>query len=168
MKNRKTRSDSATGSMDTIKALQKEIEIPDFVEEALRDEDRNMFYAFLRARSRNVGFNELELLLLVRIARLETEIAKLQDMVDRSGYLVNNKRGTLVPNPILTPLDGMIRQQLSMITKLSLTAGQNIDPKTIRQSALEEKDAIDMLTPALEKFDLMAPVQGDIADELKK
>ena len=54
----------------------------------------------------------MDLILLAKVVRMEADIREHQSTLDRSGVLIQNKRGTLVPNPILAVVDNLERRQL--------------------------------------------------------
>jgi hypothetical protein len=51
-------------------------------------------------------------------------------LLDRSGPIIVNERGTKVPNPFFAIIDNLQRQQLALIRSLSLNQ-QTQDPRTL-------------------------------------
>ena len=72
--------------------------------------------------------------MLAKVVRCEADIREHQETLDRSGVLIQNKRGTLVPNPLLTVVDNLERRQLAIIRSMSLNQLAS-DPRTINGSA---------------------------------
>ena len=82
----------------------------------------------------------MDLLLLAKVVRMEADIRKHQDTLDRSGVLIQNKRGTLIANPLLAVIDTLQRQQMAVIRSMSLNQ-QASDPRTINGAAKASNDA---------------------------
>ncbi len=105
-----------------------EVELPEGVE--LRsDEEIIIWGQFTRARARE-DWRDMDLLLLAKVVRMEADIRKHQETLDRSGVLISNKRGTLVPNPLIAVIDTLERRQLAVIRSMSLNQ-QASDPRTL-------------------------------------
>ena len=85
----------------------------------LTEEELCVWDSFTRARAREY-WRDLDLILLVKAVRLEVAIRKHQSLLDNSGPLIKNQRGTLVENPMLRVVDTLQRQQLSIIRSMSL------------------------------------------------
>ena len=82
----------------------------------------------------------MDLLLLAKVVRMEADIRKHQETLDRSGVLIQNKRGTLVANPLLAVIDTLERRQMAVIRSMSLNQ-QASDPRTINGAARTLVDA---------------------------
>ena len=76
----------------------------------------------------------MDLLLLAKVVRMEADIRQHQLTLDRSGVLIQNKRGTLVPNPLLSVVDTLERRQMAVIRSMSLNQMAS-DPRTINGAA---------------------------------
>ena len=74
------------------------------------------------------------------ILLLETRCKKIllngrkEETLDRSGVLIQNKRGTFVPNPLIAVVDTLERRQLAVIRSMSLNQ-QHADPRTLNAAA---------------------------------
>jgi hypothetical protein len=79
---------------------------------------------------------------------LEADIRKYQGLLDRSGPIIVNERGTKVPNPFFAIIDNLQRQQLALIRSLSLNQ-QTQDPRTLNGQGQEQA----RLGRALNSFD---------------
>src|SRR6056297_714180 len=93
------------------------------------DEEVIIWDQFTRARARE-DWRDMDLLLLAKVVKMEADIRKHQDTLDRSGVLIQNKRGTFVPNPLISVIDTLERRQLAVIRSLSLNQ-QASDPRTL-------------------------------------
>ena len=107
------------------------------------DEERVIWAQFTRARSR-ADWRDMDLLLLAKVVRLEADIRKHQTTLDRSGVLVENHRGTIIPNPLLSVVDTLERRQMAIIRSMSLNQTAT-DPRTLNGVAKAEGKASDLL-----------------------
>ena len=94
---------------------------------------------FTRARARE-DWRDMDLILLAKVVRMESDIRKHQETLDKSGVLIQNKRGTLIPNPLLAVIDTLERRQMAIIRSMSLNQ-MHSDPRTINASARATVDA---------------------------
>lgn len=136
----KKRSDknSVTAALGGFKGAMESVPIPQGVE--LRsDEELIIWDQFTRARARE-DWRDMDLLLLAKVVRMEADIRKHQETLDRSGVLIQNKRGTLVANPLLAVIDTLERRQMAVIRSMSLNQ-QASDPRTINGAARTVGDA---------------------------
>ena len=62
----------------------------------------------------------MDLILLVKIVRMESDIRTAQAELDEVGVIAENKRGTPIPNPLLSIIDTRERRQLAVIRSMSL------------------------------------------------
>ena len=62
----------------------------------------------------------MDLILLAKIVRMEADIRTAQTELDDVGLMVENKRGTPIPNPLLSVIDTLERRQLAVIRRMSL------------------------------------------------
>jgi hypothetical protein len=86
----------------------------------------------------------MDLLLLAKVVRMEADIRRQQNTLDRSGVLVENKRGTVVPNPLLAVIDTLERRQMAVIRSMSLNQTDS-DPRTINGAAKNSSGTSDAL-----------------------
>jgi hypothetical protein len=93
------------------------------------EEERTIWEQFTRARARE-DWRDMDLLLLAKVVRMEADIRHHQETLDRSGVLIKNQRGTVVPNPLISVIDTLQRTQLAVIRSMSLNQQQG-DPRTI-------------------------------------
>ena len=136
----KKRSDknSVTAALGGFQGAIESVPLPQGVE--LRsDEEHVIWEQFTRARARE-DWRDMDLLLLAKVVRMEADIRKHQDTLDRSGVLIQNKRGTLIANPLLAVIDTLQRQQMAVIRSMSLNQ-QASDPRTLNGSAKASNDA---------------------------
>ena len=126
----KRRSDknSVTAAVEGFQGAIQSVPLPDGVE--LRsDEELVIWEQFTRARARE-DWRDMDLLLLAKVVRMEADIRKHQDVLDRSGVLIKNQRGTMIPNPLIAVIDTLERRQLAVIRSMSLNQMAS-DPRTI-------------------------------------
>ncbi len=136
----KRRSDknSVTAALGGFKGAMDSVPPPEGVQ--LRsDEEMVIWDQFTRARARE-DWRDMDLLLLAKVVRMEADIRKHQETLDRSGVLIQNKRGTLVANPLLAVIDTLERRQMAVIRSMSLNQ-QASDPRTINGAARTLVDA---------------------------
>ena len=107
------------------------------------DEERVIWRQFSRARSRE-DWRDMDLLLLAKIVRLEADIRKHQTALDASGVILENRRGTPIPNPLLAVIDTLERRQMAVIRSMSLNLTAS-DPRTLNGVAKAEGKASDLL-----------------------
>ena len=130
----KKRSDknSTTSAVQGFTGAIEGVPMPQGVE--LRsDEEIVIWGQFTRARARE-DWRDMDLLLLAKVVRMEADIRKHQETLDRSGVLIQNKRGTLVANPLLAVIDTLERRQMAVIRSMSLNQMAS-DPRTINGAA---------------------------------
>ena len=140
----KRRSDknSVTAAVDGFQGAIQSVPLPDGVE--LRsDEELVIWEQFTRARARE-DWRDMDLLLLAKVVRLEADIRKHQGTLARTSVLIENNRGTVIPNPLLSVVDTLERRQMAVIRSMSLNQTAS-DPRTINGAAKTEGKAFDLL-----------------------
>lgn len=144
MATRKQRSDSEAGRKKTKADQSQVVPVPDGVK-FTTDEEMVLWRQFTAARSRDM-WREFDLLIIAKMVALETRIRHTNLVIDDQGYVVENKRGTMIENPLLRVVDTMQRQQLAMIRSLSLgvssQAAQDMNKSGVSAA---EKDDIEKL-----------------------
>ena len=136
----KKRSDknSVTAALGGFKGAMESVPLPQGVE--LRsDEEMVIWDQFTRARARE-DWRDMDLLLLAKVVRMEADIRKHQADVDAQGWIVENQRGTQIPNPLVAIIDTIERRQLAVVRSMSLNQ-QASDPRTLNGSAKNVKSA---------------------------
>lgn len=136
----KKRSDknSVTAALGGFKGAMDSVPLPQGVE--LRsDAEAVIWDQFTRARARE-DWRDMDLLLLAKVVRMEADIRQHQETLDRSGVLIQNKRGTLVANPLLAVIDTLERRQMAVIRSMSLNQ-MSSDPRTVNGAAKATVDA---------------------------
>ena len=102
-----------------------------------------------RARSKS-DWRDMELILLAKIVKMEADIRAAQVELDAVGMMVENKRGTQIPNPLISVIDTLERPQLAVIRSMSLNRTAS-DPRTINGTAkLEDKARAALKTVGVE------------------
>ena len=116
----KKRSDknSVTAALGGFKGAIESVPLPQGVE--LRSEDEMVIWdQFTRARARE-DWRDMDLLLLAKVVRMEADIRQHQAAVEAQGVIIENQRGTPIPNPLLAIIDTVERRQLAVIRSMSL------------------------------------------------
>jgi len=141
----KKRSDknSVTAAVESFAGAINDIPLPQGV--GLRsDEEYVIWGQFTRARARE-DWRDMDLLLLAKVVRMEADIRKHQETLDRSGVLIQNKRGTLVANPLLAVIDTLERRQMAVIRSMSLNQMAS-DPRTINATGKAAGDTANAMS----------------------
>ena len=82
----------------------------------------------------------MDLILLAKIVKMEADIRTAQVELDTVGMMVENKRGTQIPNPLISVIETLERRQLAVIRSMSLNQTAH-DPRSINGSAKVESEA---------------------------
>lgn len=142
---RRPDSNSTTAAIDGFRGAIQSVPLPEGVH--LRSDDEVIIWEqFTRARARE-DWRDMDLLLLAKVVRMEADIRRHQETLDRSGVLIQNKRGTLIPNPLIAVIDTLERRQLAVIRSMSLNQ-QASDPRTLNaagQNVSASRSVIDYL-----------------------
>ena len=139
---KKTDKNSVTAAVQAFKGAIETVSLPEGIE--LRSElEHTIWGQFTRARARE-DWRDLDLILLAKVVRMEADIRQHQDTLDRSGVLIQNKRGTLVANPLLSVVDTLERRQLAVIRSMSLNQLAS-DPRTINGAAQTQSQSRNLM-----------------------
>ena len=115
---RRTDKSSTTAAVQGFAGVMSEVPRPDGIE--LRsDLERTIWHQFSRARQRE-DWRDMDLILLAKIVKMEAEIRAAQVQLYVLGMMVENKRGTQIPNPLISVIDTLERRQLAVIRSMSL------------------------------------------------
>ena len=71
---------------------------------------------------------------------MAADIRAAQLELDSVGMMVENKRGTQIPNPLISVIDTLERRRLAVIRSMSLNHAAH-DPLTIKSNAKVESEA---------------------------
>ena len=138
MSKKRLDKNSATKAVTGFQGVFEEVPLPEGV--TLRTEqERTIWRQFSRARARD-DWRDMDLILLTKIVKLETDIREHTATLDRSGILIKNKRETLIVNPLISVIDTLERRQLAIIRSMSLNQTAN-DPRTINLPSKGQNDA---------------------------
>ena len=136
MKKRPDKNSATSAVAGFVGAINDRIPLPAGVE--LRSEAELItWHQFTRARS---DWCDMDLILLAKIVKMEADIRAAQIELDAMGMMIENKRGTPIPNPFLSVIDTLERRQLAVIRSMSLNQTAS-DPRTINGSAKVEGEA---------------------------
>ena len=132
----KKRSDknSVTAALGGFKGAIESVPLPQGVE--LRSDDEMVIWGqFTRARARE-DWRDMDLLLLAKVVRMEADIRQHQAAVEEQGVIIENQRGTPIPNPLLAIIDTVERRQLAVIRSMSLNQqASSIEPPLLLSGA---------------------------------
>ena len=81
----------------------------------------------------------MDLILLAKVVKMEADIRTARLELDAVGMMVANKRGTQIPNPLISVIDTLERRQLAGIRSISLNQTAH-DPRTINGTAKVESE----------------------------
>ena len=138
MKKRSDKNSATSAVAGFVGAINDRIPLPAAVE--LRSEaELIIWHQFTRARARS-DWRDMDLILLAKIVKMEADIRAAQIELDAMGMMIENKRGTPIPNPFLSVIDTLERRQLAVIRSMSLNQTAS-DPRTINGSAKVEGEA---------------------------
>ena len=82
----------------------------------------------------------MDLILLAKIVKMEADIRAAQMELDAVGMMVENKRGTQIPNPLISVIDTLERRQLAVIRSLYFNVS-DLDLRMINGTAKLESEA---------------------------
>ncbi|AII87840.1 P27 family phage terminase small subunit [Planktomarina temperata] len=132
----KKRSDknSVTAALGGFKGAIESVPLPQGVE--LRSDDELIIWGqFTRARARE-DWRDMDLILLAKVVRMEADIRQHQASVEEQGVIIENQRGTPIPNPLLAIIDTVERRQLAVIRSMSLNQqASSIEPLLLLSGA---------------------------------
>ena len=132
MKKRSDKNSATSAVAGFVGAINDRIPLPAGVE--LRSEaELIIWHQFTRARARS-DRRDMDLILLAKIVKMEADIRAAQIELDAMGIMIENKRGTPIPNPLLSVIDTLERRQLAVIRSMSLNQTAS-DPRTIHVAA---------------------------------
>jgi len=83
------------------------------------EEHRIFFEQIAGARARE-HWRQVDLIILSKIALLEIRIRRAWAELDDTSLVIENMRGTKIPNPMTAVVDALQRQQLALVRSLSL------------------------------------------------
>ena len=138
MKKRSDKNSATSAVAGFVGAINDRIPLPAGVE--LRSEaELIIWHQFTRARARS-DWRDMDLILLAKIVKMEADIRAAQIELDAVGMMFENKRGTQIPNPLISVIDTWERRQLAVIRSMSLNQTAH-DPRTINGTAKVESEA---------------------------
>ena len=148
---KRTDKSSTTTAVQGFAGVMSDVPLPDGI--SLRSEEEHVIWnQFTRARARE-DWRDMDLILLAKVVRMEADIRTVQAELDNVSMMVENKRGTPIPNPLLSVIDTLERRQLAVIPSMSLNQTAS-DPRTLNgfaklettaRSAIEKVDADDLI-----------------------
>ena len=138
MKKRSDKNSATSAVAGFVGAINDRIPLPAGVE--LRSEAELIIWVqFTRARARS-DWRDMDLILLAKVVKMEADIRAAQIELDAMGMMVENKRGTPIPNSLLSVIDVLKRRQLMVIRSMSINKTAS-DPRTINGTAKVQGEA---------------------------
>jgi hypothetical protein len=107
------------------------------------DDELLLWEQFSHARARS-DWRDMDLILLAKVVKLEADIRKYQATLDSEGVMMENKRGTMVCNPLVSVIDTLERRQMAIIRSMSLNQ-THTDPRTMDANAKTQGKAKDVM-----------------------
>tara|TARA_R110000824_G_scaffold237909_1_gene426678 strand:+ start:239 stop:586 length:348 start_codon:yes stop_codon:yes gene_type:complete len=98
-----------------------------------------MYNTITRARARE-DWRDLDLVSVHQMVILLSNIREARMTLDMEGITIENQRGTMVPNPLISIIDTWTRTYLAFQTKMSLNQ-VGADPRTINASGKVQENA---------------------------
>jgi len=138
MAKRRSDKNSVTAALGGFQGAIESVPLPEGIE--LRSEEEHVIWQqFTRARARE-DWRDMDLLLLAKVVRMEADIRSYDSKLNDQGEIVENQRGTQIPNPLLAIIDTVERRQLAVIRSMSLNQ-QASDPRTLNGAAKNQSNA---------------------------
>ena len=82
----------------------------------------------------------MDLIMLAKTTKMEADNRATQVKLDATGMMFGNKRGTQIPNPLISVIDTLKRRQLAVIRLMSLNQTKH-DPRTTNKTSKVEGEA---------------------------
>ena len=114
----RTDKSSTTAAVQGFAPVLSDVPLPDGIE-LHTNLERTILHQFSRARAHE-DWRDMDLILLAKIVCMEADIRTAQAELDNVSMMVENKRGTPIPNPLLSVIDTLERRQLAVIPSMSL------------------------------------------------
>jgi hypothetical protein len=126
-------SNSTINVVKLVSELSEAVAVPEGVE--LHEDELVIWGQFTRARAHD-GWRDFDLLLVAKAVQIEADVRKYKKSLKDGGPIIKNDRGTPIPNPFLSIIDALQRQQLAIIRSLSLNQAPQ-DPRTLNGQGRE-------------------------------
>lgn len=143
---RRPRSDSNTSAVDVMVEVAKgDPEIPKHVK--LRECDIPFWNGILRARVK-VDWVDYDLVVAAQLARTQADIEREQATLYSEGSVIDNSRGTPIPNPRVAVLEALARREMALLRTLRMAGAVVGDVRDqaaklrAQRTAAEARDAV--------------------------
>lgn len=121
----------------------------------MRPQDRPFWEAIMVSRTRD-EWAATDLILAAQLARCQADIEEQSALLEQEGPVVENQRGTPIPNPRHAVLETLTRRQLAMFRSLALAANvKHISPSAMAGDRVAERIAREVASAVAEE-DLLA------------
>ena len=138
MEKRSYKNSATSAVAGFVGAINDRIPLP--AGEELRSEAKLIIWHQFTGACARSDWRDMDLILLAKIVKIEADIRAAQIELDAMGMMIENKRGTPIPNSLLSVIDVLKRRQLAVIRSMSLNQTAS-DPRTINGSAQVEGEA---------------------------
>ena len=129
---------SATSAVAGFAGIIYDAILPRAGVELRRDKEHLIWNQFTRARKED--WRDMDLILLAKHVKMEADIRAAQVELEAVGMMVEKKRGTQIPNLLISVIGTLERRQLAVIRSTSLRQTAH-DPRTISGTAKVESEA---------------------------
>ena len=136
---KRSEKNSATSAVAGFAGVIDDAILPSAGVELRNDKEHLIWNQFTLARSKK-DWRDMDLILPAKIVKMEANILAAQVELDAAGMMVKNKRGTQIPNPLISVIDTLERRQLAVIRFMSLNQTAH-DPRTINGTGKVESEA---------------------------
>lgn len=129
---------SITAQVSGFKGAMKTVPLPQGCE-LTTDFQTIMYNTITRARARE-DWRDLDLVSVHQMVILLSNIREARKTLDMDGITIENARGTMVPNPLISIIDTWTRTYLAFQTKMSLNQ-LGADSRTINASGKVQQES---------------------------
>lgn len=138
---RRARADSASVAVDMMAEVAKELPaVPSHVK--LRASDMPFWHGILRARTR-IDWTDYDLVVAAQLARTQADIETEQERLYSEGSVIDNSRGTPIPNPRVSVLEALARREMALLRTLRMAGAAvgDVRDQAAKQRAMRAAEA---------------------------
>ena len=134
----RTKANSASAAAQHFKNSQTKVPLPDVVEFSSQMEV-DLWEYITQARSLD-DWRYVDLMMIWKWVKMECELLKQQEELDKEGVVVQGARGGPIENPRVRIMHLYEQRQLSIFRALSLNITKS-DPRVVKKNAANEQKA---------------------------
>ena len=143
--NLRTHGNSVTGALKHFSNAQTPIPLPDVVEFSSQMEV-DLWQYITQTRSRD-DWRYVDLMMIWKWVKMECELLKQQEELDKEGVVVEGARGGPIENPRVRIMHLYEQRQLSIFRALSLNITKS-DHRAVKKNAADEQKAMRIIEAA--------------------